>query len=462
MNNTKYKGLDLLVRLLGVFVVFAGVAFAYLDPSTGSLLLSSLVAIFASVIFFIKNVFYKIFSLVRGGGNRLSQLKEYYSLVFYSEGKQYYGVFKPILDCLDSHNYGYLFLTSDKEDPALKRDVKNAKFRYIGKGNKAFYALNTLQAEVVVLTTPGLDVLQIKRSKKVLHYCHIVHSLGSPNYRVFGMDYFDSILVNSKMQEEFIRKIEEAHQQPQKRIFNVGSTYCDELFREKLTISQNKRYFFKNQDKDIVLLSPSWGKEAILSKYGMKIIQPLIDSCYLLIIRPHPQSLISEKEVIDRLMKQTQAYQNVTWDIGKSNLYAMQESVLMISDFSGIIFDYLCLYQKPVLTIDFDFDHSGYDSADTGGIWEFDILDSIGKRIRPQDFEKISEIIQATLASSINQNILEEIKTLLWSYPQKSGVMASKILIDLCEEALQKRLESKQFYMQKLLEVSQVKGKFNE
>lgn len=42
--------------------------FAYLDPGTGSLLLSSLIAIAASGIFFIKNIYYRVFPLINGGG----------------------------------------------------------------------------------------------------------------------------------------------------------------------------------------------------------------------------------------------------------------------------------------------------------------------------------------------------------------------------------------------------------
>lgn len=38
-------------------------ASAYLDPGTGSLLLSSIVAIFASFVYFFKNIFYKLSSL---------------------------------------------------------------------------------------------------------------------------------------------------------------------------------------------------------------------------------------------------------------------------------------------------------------------------------------------------------------------------------------------------------------
>ncbi|MFC3867384.1 hypothetical protein [Helicobacter equorum] len=66
-----------MVRILVLLSLGYVPAFAYLDPGSGSLLLSSVVAIFASVVFFIKNIFYKLtsprtllnsgFSL-RGGG----------------------------------------------------------------------------------------------------------------------------------------------------------------------------------------------------------------------------------------------------------------------------------------------------------------------------------------------------------------------------------------------------------
>ena len=66
-----------LKKLLCVGLVFAlapSLAFAYLDPGSGSLLLSSIVALCASAVFFVKNLFYKIVSfgsfnpLANGGG----------------------------------------------------------------------------------------------------------------------------------------------------------------------------------------------------------------------------------------------------------------------------------------------------------------------------------------------------------------------------------------------------------
>lgn len=53
--------------------MFPSLAFAYLDPATGSLLLSSIVAIFASGIFFFRGVVYRLSFLVgniRYGGGK--------------------------------------------------------------------------------------------------------------------------------------------------------------------------------------------------------------------------------------------------------------------------------------------------------------------------------------------------------------------------------------------------------
>lgn len=47
-------------------------AFGYLDPGTGSLLLSSFIALIASFIFFSKSIFYKAAQILMGGGQNLS------------------------------------------------------------------------------------------------------------------------------------------------------------------------------------------------------------------------------------------------------------------------------------------------------------------------------------------------------------------------------------------------------
>lgn len=500
------------------------IAFAYLDPGSGSLLLSSIVALFASALFFIKNLFYKIISFgtynpltsatsTTGGG------QSHKNLVFYAEGPQYYGTFKPILDALDSLKHPYTYYTSSQNDPALKRldsnnrldssrglessPSKNGEFIYIGEGNKAYNLLNRLRADILVLTTPGLDVLHIKRNRGVAHYCHIVHSLSPMTYRVFGVDYFDSVLVANGVQEDFIRDIESAHNVKRKHIAITGSTYLDELslqanalesttnchtepsevsnIESKKDISclhtrtsealvaackYDKKLESTNSTKTI-LVSPSWGKETLLNKYGLDLLLPLVKSPYHIIIRPHPQSYISpsEKANIQHLQEALKDYSNVEWDKDTPNIYAFARADMMISDFSSVIFDFVCLQGKPALTIDNDMDLSGYDMADIerDSIWTFKALDRIGKRISQKHFSQIQEIceeifnscdLKDTQQSGLNTNTahthnshkntqlhLQETKELLWQHPHNAGMQSARELLKIEREIVETRLK---------------------
>ena len=600
-------------------------AFAYLDPGSGSLLLSSVVAVFASVIFFLKNLFYKLTSpsaflsggfSSRGGGNYT--LKDH--LVFYSEGKQYYHTFKPILDALDSLKHPYTYLTSGQDDPALLRESARSfgTFTYIGEGNKAYIKLNTLKADICVLTTPGLDVLQIKRSRGVRHYCHIVHSLTPMTYRAFGLDYFDSVLVANEIQRDFVREVEAAHDVKRKYIGVVGSTYLDELSKlrnssltqslndfggsaRSLTPSklpsprlekhsnltqdtrisegkpsaeskENRESSFGNVDSEsnaftesnstqshtnsefahkeqheilgfemrnrgfgarseeatlpvvpeaervdslmrdqrgqilegkstqktsqgkvqglggsildeksglcsrerrdktrasidevsdklpdlslkdnapqsmpTILISPSWGKETLLTKYGLTLLEPLAQAGFSLIIRPHPQSLIGEAESknIAYLQKSLQQYQNIEWDIGTPNVYVFARADMMISDFSSVIFDFVCLEGKPVLTLDFAFDPAGYDLSDIDmeHFYTFETLKRIGGKLEERDFTNIASVITQILESNKSQEA-QKCKKELWQYPHCAGLKAAQEILKIERELLEQSLKA--------------------
>ena len=544
-------------------------AFAYLDPGSGSLLLSSVVAVFASVVFFIKNFFYKLtspstllsggFSPRGGGGN--STLRDH--IVFYSEGKQYYFTFKPILDALDSLKHPYTYLTSGEDDPALAREGSQSfgTFTYIGEGNKAYIKLNTLRADICVLTTPGLNVLQIKRSRGVRHYCHIVHSLTPMTYRAFGLDYFDSVLVANEIQKDFVREVEAAHDVKRKYIGVIGSTYLDELahlkhsalegysvlrdksgnlhsdFRsfvpsklpqssldnplflsqtlecqqsnsdsvarsesnhtdsvevsESKTIIESKHtldsetptqepheilgfemrnrgfgarseeatlsvvpeaereqsaiYRSKPNLSKTILISPSWGRETLLTKYGLTLLEPLAQAGFSLIIRPHPQSLIGEAESknIAYLQKSLQQYQNVEWDIGTPNVYAFARADMMISDFSSVIFDFVCLEGKPVLTLDFAFDPAGYDLSDIDmeHFYTFETLKRIGGKLEERDFTNIASVITQILESNKSQEA-QKCKKELWQYPHCAGLKAAQEILKIERELLEQSLKA--------------------
>lgn len=469
--------------------------FAYLDPGTGSLLLSSVIALFASALFFFKSIFYKITSLTSGSKmNFKKEKQENHKLVFYSEGKQYHNVFKPILAYLDSIAYPYTYLTSSKEDfelykkdstqnldfdPSYKNSAKvlpsndiakmsvsirettqrhnpNAQFEYIGSSDspKAISRLNSLKADIVVMSTPQLDILQIKRSKGVTHYCHIIHSLPHVDiYEVFALDYFDSVFTNSIIHTDFIREVEKIRRLKTKEIVITGCTYLDVLYEKlqsyKVLDDDKKIHFFpKENAKMTILLAPSWGREALLSKYGMELIKPFIDSHFNLIIRPHPQSYNSEKELLDLLKDQTKEHRNIVWDNNRDNIYALFDADMMIGDFSGVIFDFVCLFEKPVLTPTFNFNIVGYDLEDIYDTpWVKEALSKIGKSIDPSDFDKLPCIIESLLQDKTGYDKLKEsikeTKALLWEYQGIGGIKSAQEILRIKKEILQSKLQDK-------------------
>ena len=335
----------------------------YIDPGTGSMLISATIALFSVAFFMLKGVIYRKFGVGGDKGEALD-LSQSYGLVFYSEGRQYWNVFRPLVEECGERNIPAYYFTSDLEDPGLKANIEGVKAMYIGSGREAYFALNRLKADVVVMTTPGLDVLEIKRSKSVKHYIHISHSTSScATYKSYGTDYYDSVLIGGDGDQRLIRELESKRPIKEKEIEVIGHTYLDVL-RQRLDEEHYEYTYFENK-RTTVLVSPTWGSHGLLAKYGDELLGKLEEADqFNVIIRPHPQSLVSDIEVMDHLMKKYPANENRVWDRETENLKAMAHADVMISDFSGIIFDFFTLFKKPIITFHSQFEKRGKDAMD--------------------------------------------------------------------------------------------------
>ena len=185
-------------------------AWAYLDPGTGSMLLSVLVGLVSSAYFLVR----RLPSLMRAFFFRLVGKKDDLKgngIVFYSEGRAYWSTFRPVLTALARHRVSVTFLTSDEQDPVFSTPELSpfVHARFIGKGNTAYTALGFLEADIFVLTTPGIDVLQIKRSPGVKKYIHIVHALGDIHtYKLYSFGYYDAVYCAATGQVKSLRALE--------------------------------------------------------------------------------------------------------------------------------------------------------------------------------------------------------------------------------------------------------------
>ena len=388
----------------------------YIDPGTGSMLFSVLIGATATLYFLARAVILKLKFIL--GGKKGAADKSAHTYVIYNEDKRYQNVFRPVLDAFERHGTEVSYFTSFKDDEAFSAGYKFVKSEYIGEGNAAFARLNLLSADIVLATTPGLGVYQWKRSKNVKHYAHILHSPGDATmYRLFGIDYFDSVLLTGEYQKDDVRYLEKARGIKEKDLSVVGCTYLD-FYKERIEkIPAEENHEFT------VLLSPSWGPSGILAKYGERLLDPLLATGWNVIVRPHPQSKISEAEMLGRLSKKYEGNGNLIWDYETDNIYSMKKADIMISDFSGIIYDYTFLCDKPVMYVNADIELALYDAYDVPGQkpWQVNAVKDFGIELKEEQFPTIKEVIQNASDSEELARRRAMAKQTAWQFEGQSG-----------------------------------------
>jgi len=402
-------------------------ALLYLDPATGSLLFSLVLGTAAAAFFVLKGLLHKGKSrLYKILGKHEDASDSEHSLVLYSEGKQYLGTFRPILQELARRKISCLYLSSDPEDPLLASGSELVQTKHIGKSYAAWAYLNTLRADVVMMTTPGLDVLQIKRSRHVKHYTHVIHAPTDKAFnRPFSFDYFDSVFLCGAHQEKTIRTLEAVRGSRPKQLILAGCVYYDELLADFQRHASGPRA----DSPPRVLVAPTWGKNGLLTRYGTRVIQPLAEAGFQVTVRPHPQSRSAEPELLAGIQAETRKYPNLRWDDASSPLTAMEEADILVSDISGIIFDYCFLTGRPVVTLDFQPEKRGFEASDLPyEPWELTMLDVVGRRIGEADFGRLPEIVAQEAGDSSRR---EKIRALRDEFVVNFGHAAGPVVDEL-------------------------------
>lgn len=383
----------------------------YIDPGTGSMLFTILLGILGAAFYFIRDIIVKIKFRISGGKADTDDSK--LPIVIFSDHKRYWNVFGPICDELEKREQKAVFMTASEDDPALDKDYKYVETMFIGEGNKAFSKLNMLKAYVVLSTTPSLDVFQWKRSRDVDFYVHIPHAASDITaYRMFGIDYYDAILLSGKYQGKQIRKLESLRGEEPKEIEYVGIPFMDEM-KKRLDSSSEKH----DKSEKTVLLAPSWGKSGILYKYGKKLIDSLIGTGYNIVIRPHPQSYTSDKDMLEALMKAYPENDHLSWNKDNDNFDILNKSDILISDFSGVFFDYTLVFDKPIIYTEYEFDKSPYDSAWLDEeMWTFEVLPTLGRKLSMDDIDNIKEVIDSCIDSEEYKSGRDKAREETWMY----------------------------------------------
>ena len=357
------------------------------------MLLYSIVGIGVALLFTLKGFFFNLLAKLRGrkGAGNLATLDA--DIIFHSEAKQYDHLFFPLLEEMDVNTEEervIAYITQYDRDglPELPKKIRHFS---IGHGVAGFAALNRVKGKMLVTTTPQLNVMMFKRSPYVKHYCHLTHSPTDIGlYKPYAFDHFDSVLCPGNFMERSIRVLEKLRGLSEKKLFSTGVVYFDQMKDE---ISERER----ESDKPCLLIAPSWGSNGLFSRWGTDFLNGLSDD-FSVIVRPHPQMKLSQEELFNEVVELCRK-NGYSLDEAPSGKESMEKSDLMISDFSGIIFDYSFVYEKPLIIADTEMEYKGFEAFFLDKpLWDEEIRHQIGRVIKSDQISRLKEIIREELA----------------------------------------------------------------
>lgn len=401
----------------------------YIDPGTGSMLFTIVISAISAVVYLIRILIIKAKNMagIKSANERNAKK---IPIVIFSDNKRYWSTFRPICEELEKRGQNAVYMTASPDDPALEAKFEHIKCEFIGEGNKAFAKMNMLNAGIVLSTTPSLDVFQWKRSKTVDYYVHVVHTSGDITlYRLYGVDYYDALLLSGEFQEKQVRELERQRNLPAKEIRMMGIPYLDTMLKH----AQN--YQRPVTDTTTVLLSPTWGSNSLLVKYGEKLIDKLVETGYDIIIRPHPQSFTADRESIKHLMEKYPESKRLHWNRDNNNFDVLAKSDIMITDYSGIMYDFTLIFNKPVIYTEAGFKKDPYDCwCIEGDTWMLSTIKKIGTELNDENIGRIKEVIDTSIKASKETTLIEEARKETWCNIGKSSELIAGYLIDKLAE----------------------------
>lgn len=362
-------------------------------------------------------------------------------LVFYSENTGFYKYYRGIIEYLLEHtNLDIHYITSDPNDAIfeLAKEKEHIKPYYIAE-KKLITLFMKMEADVVVMTMPDLENFHIKRSyvRDDIEYIFIPHSMDSLNMtmRTSCMDHYDTVLCVGPHQREEIEKNEIAYDTTRKKLIDWGYCLIDEMIADYESTERTPN------DQKMIMIAPSWQEDNIVDSCLDEILDKLSGGDYKVIVRPHPQHVRHRKEKMEGLKKRFADNPNIEIQTDFSSNSDVFNADLLITDWSGISYEYAYCTKKPVLHINTPMKimNPEYQTIDTVPI-NISVREEIGSSVDTDKLDELKGKVDDLIARSDEYKV--KITDFLHQYTYnvgKAGEIGAKYIFDAVYAKVEKR-----------------------
>ena len=268
-------------------------------------------------------------------------------VVFYSENKNYRNYLKPLLIRFSGENkYKTVYVTSDNND--VENIDENIEIFFIGKGLTRLIFFTILNCDFLITTLSNLNN-NIKISKNCKKMVYVPHSLCSTHkvYEKEAFQHFDIFFSSGDYQKIELRKAEKEYQFKEKKILNVGY-----IFFENFKIKEKNHSM---SEKKTIIFAPSWQRNSknLLNDFGDKIIQKLLEKNFRIYLRLHPEAVKRSSSKLKYIKSKFEMNKNFVINTDLENFSHFEKSEMLITDNGGVALEYVYIFKKPVLYINY-------------------------------------------------------------------------------------------------------------
>ena len=130
--------------------------------------------------------------------------------------------------------------------------------------------------------------------------------------------------------------------------------------------------------------------------------------------------------------------EHFSWNRDNDNFAVMSRSDLLISDFSGIIFDFSFTFGRPVIYADTNLDLSPYDDCWLDyEPWRLRILPELGRELKESDFGDLREFISKMLSDKEYEARRHEIQKAAWNHQGEAARLVADYLLNKHKEIVE-------------------------
>ena len=364
----------------------------------------------------------------------ISEINSYFKLreqdstpnkvVFYSEDIESYCHFEGLISELSKKKkISIIYITSDFEDFILKK--KNNAIIPLYFDKLLAPVIKNLKAKAIIMTMPEIDKFHIKKSIYCNEHIYIFHNIGSSFTAIkFGALFsYDTLFCVGPHHKIETLKQEKLYDLKNKKLIDFGYYKLERILKEYSNYKKDSIKHKNINDNIKILIAPSWGNNSIFNLCGEQLIDTLLASDYVLYIRPHPMTLKKDHELINNLKNKYKDNKNIIFEDDISETKSFYFSDLMITDWSGVSYEFAFGTERPVLFIDVpqkimneQYREIGIDPIDIS------IRNKIGRIIPVKDLNKIKKIIDDLITNKkeYRKSILNERKKSVYNLGSSS------------------------------------------